>query len=233
MYKQHTILALIPARGGSKGIPGKNITPLGSKPLIAFTIESAIAADCFDDVVVSTDDRSIADIAILYGASVPFMRPPSLADDYAKTIDAEIHALRTLSSMGKKYDILVLLQPTSPFRQSKHILGCIDLLIHQQANGVVSVSPTQENPLLFRRIGKDGQLEPLLAEKSNVRRQDFQPYYKINGAIYVNWTKDIRKNLSQNDNAYGYVMESEFSLDIDEPQDLIVAREWLRDNPFP
>jgi len=121
MYKGKKILALIPARGGSKGLPGKNIKPLLGKPLIAWTIEQAKASKYVDRVVVSTDDDEIAEVAIRYGAEVPFLRPKELARDDSPTIDAILHALDFFSDKGERFDLLALLEPTSPLRDSEDI----------------------------------------------------------------------------------------------------------------
>lgn len=121
MYEGMTFLALIPARGGSKGIPRKNVRPLSGKPLISYTIEAALNSVVIDDVVVTTDDEEIAEVARSYGAEIPFMRPAELAADESKTIDCVVHARDTLRAMDREYDAIVLLQPTSPLRVAEDI----------------------------------------------------------------------------------------------------------------
>ena len=140
MFKEHNILALIPARGGSKGIPRKNIKVLHGSPLIAYTIAAARNSRYIDDVVVTTDSDEIAKIARDYGASVPFMRPSELADDRSKTIDAVLHAVETLEDMGRTFDAVVLLQPTSPLRTSVDIDCSIETFYSHGSLGVASVS---------------------------------------------------------------------------------------------
>ncbi|MDD4429004.1 MAG: acylneuraminate cytidylyltransferase family protein [Paludibacter sp.] len=223
MYKNKRILAIIPARGGSKGIPHKNIIRLSGKPLIVYTIEAALASGRFDDVIVSTDDDQIAYIAIKYGASVPCLRPSYLAEDTSKTVDAVLYTLDCLKKAEKIYDIVVLLQPTSPFRDANDISNAIDLFIDNDLESLVSVSPVSEHPLLIRQMDINLKLTKLLNFDSSVRRQDFPPYYIINGAIYINYMDDINSNTSFNDNLSGYLMDSEHSIDIDDPLDLLIA----------
>lgn len=123
-------LGLIPARGGSKGIPRKNIYPINGKPLIAYSIEAAVEAKksgCIDRVIVSTEDREIAELSLKYGAEVPFMRPDELASDQSKSVDCMIHAVQYYKSIGEEYDDVVLLQPTSPMRQAQDITAAIEV----------------------------------------------------------------------------------------------------------
>ena len=136
MYKK--ILAIIPARGGSKGIPHKNIYPLYNRPLIEYTIEAAIKSNRFDDVIVSTDDEEIATASKKAGASVPFMRPENISGDHAKTIDVILHAIDYLNLIGKNYDIVVLLQATSPLRNSDDIKKALDFFIKNDIRSMAS-----------------------------------------------------------------------------------------------
>lgn len=223
MYKNKRILAIIPARGGSKGIPHKNIIPLSGKSLIVYTIEAALASGRFDDVIVSTDDDQIAYIAMRNGASVPCLRPSYLAEDTSKTVDAVLYTVDYLKKAGKIYDIVVLLQPTSPFRDANDISNAIDLFIDNDLESLVSVSPVSEHPLLIRKMDINMKLNKLINCDSSVRRQDFPPYYIINGAIYINYVDDINSNTSFNDNLSGYLMDSEHSIDIDDSLDLLIA----------
>lgn len=222
-------LAYIPARGGSKGIPKKNIAELGEMPLIAFTIVAALKSGLFEKVMVSTDSEEIADVARQYGAWVPFLRYAEFAQDTSKTIDAVISDKSRLEAMGEKFDEFVLLQCTSPFRTAKDIQGAV-ALAEKMHSGVVSISPVEEHPILMRTIDADGKVSKVLNCSSTCRRQDMPPYYRVNGAIYVNFWGELTPDLSLNDNPYGYVMERKDSLDIDTKADLEAARRNIRGN---
>jgi CMP-N,N'-diacetyllegionaminic acid synthase len=226
MYKNKSILALIPARGGSKGIPKKNIIDLCGKPLIAYTILAAKDAGCFDDIVVSTDSVEIADVAKEYGVWVPFMRPSQFATDKSTGEDVSRHAIAELSKMGRKYDIIVYLQPTSPLRTATHILEALDMFIDKNLPSLTSVSPVSEHPLFMRTLTNDGMMSKVLNISSNVRRQDLEPYYLLNGAIYINYVDDINNSIG-NDNKYGYIMDTKYGIDINTIDDLDKAKKLL------
>lgn len=228
MFNNQKILALIPARGGSKGIKDKNIISLVGKPLIAYSIEAAKHSKYIDDIVVTTDSEKKAEISKQYGASIPFMRPIELAADTSKTIDAVLHAIKTLKTMGKEYDILVLLQPTQPLRTNKDIDKAIEVYYKNKENGLVSVSPVDDSPLLIRSITQDGKLINLLVQNSTCRRQDMPIYYKVNGCIYINKIDEINENTSFNDNKIPFIMMKEHSIDIDELSDLCMAEYYLK-----
>lgn len=164
------ILAIIPARGGSKGIPGKNIKELNGKPLMAYTIEEALKCLEIDRVVVSTDSKEIAQVAEKYGAEVPFMRSAQLAADTSKTIDA---VWDVLDRLEEDYEYVVLLQPTSPLRLAEDITGAIQKAV-ETGKDVVSVSKVQDPPVLMRQMDENGELTSLLTEGSTVRRQDMK-----------------------------------------------------------
>ncbi|HBF76227.1 MAG TPA: acylneuraminate cytidylyltransferase family protein, partial [Clostridiaceae bacterium] len=184
MYKKKKILALIPARGGSKQIINKNIKLLCGKPLISYTIEAALASDYIDDVVISTDSDLIAEISLKYGGQVPFMRPKELAGDESKTIDVAIHAINALIKMGRNYDYLVLLQPTSPLRTKDDIDSAIKIIIDGDISSLVSVREVKENPALMRTI-ENNKLKNIMDFNGSLRRQDLPKYYIFNGAIYI------------------------------------------------
>lgn len=218
MYKGKKILAVIPARGGSKGIPRKNIVLINGKPLIQYTIDEARKSQYIDSIIVSTDDKEIAKTSYELGAEVPFLRPRELAEDSTKTIDVLIDIIQKLK---QQYDYLLLLQPTSPLRRVFHIDGAIQKIIDTGQLSLVSICKVKEHPVLMRTITKDGQLKKLINTNSTVRRQDFSDYYIVNGAIYINKLDDNFTNqTSLNDNILPYIMEQKYSLDIDEPQDL-------------
>ena len=199
------VLALIPARGESKGIPGKNTKELVGKPLIAYTIEAARECVSIDAILVSTDSEDIAEVARKYGAWVPFLRPAELASDTAKTIDVVIYTINRLASEGWEYDYVILLQPTSPLRKPEDIEKAFSLAL-KTGEDVVSVSEVKDSPILIRTCEKNGNLLPLLSESSTVRRQDMPKYYRVNGSIYVNYVSRLSSETSMNDNRVGYLM---------------------------
>lgn len=228
MIDDKKVLALIPARGGSKGIKDKNIYPLGGKPLIAHSVLAAKKSKYIDRILVSTDSPRIAEVAREYGADVPFLRPSEYAQDHSKTIDAVLHAIRRLKENGDDYDILTLLQPTQPLRTAEDIDGALEIFIKSGEKPVVSISEVKDHPLLIRSVATDNSLVHLLPQSSTVRRQDFPVYYRVNGCIYINRIKDVTESTSFNDNPCPYIMEKEHSVDIDEPADLAVAEYYLR-----
>ncbi len=227
MYNNDRIIAIIPARGGSKGIKDKNVFPIKGKPLIFYTIEEAKKSKYIDYIFVSTDSDKIATVSKKYGAEVPFMRPKELASDTSKTIDAIVNAIEMLKSIGHTYDTMVLLQPTSPLRTAEDIDAALELFYKEGKKSLLSVSEVKENPVLIRRI-VGNQAVPILNVSSTVRRQDFEKYYKVNGAIYINTVSEINENTSFNDNKLGYVMETSHSVDIDTLEDIEVVERNLR-----
>lgn len=229
MIQGNRILAFIPARGGSKGIPNKNIIDLCGKPLIAYTIEAALMSKYVDSVVVSTDSERIAEISRDLGASIPFMRPESLAGDKATTIDVVTDALERFNKAGNEYDILLLLQPTSPLRTVSDIDSALDTFIEHGLEPLVSVCDVNDHPILMRTI-EDGRLIRLMGRGSTIRRQDMPDVLRVNGAIYIIKTSDIRSDTSFNDSIIPYVMPRERSIDIDEPIDLIMAEALIMAN---
>ena len=226
MYGEKKILALIPARGGSKGIPHKNILPLAGKPLISYTIGAGLQSKYIDTVLVSTDDPEIARVSKECGAEVPFLRPAELAADTSKTIDAVLHAVRAMAERGMTYDALVLLQPTSPLRTAEDTDRAIEKFYRCGRRAVVSVCGADDPPILMRTIeqGPDGErLKPLLNVSSTCRRQDMPAYYRVNGSIYINAAEELDETTSFNDNPVPYVMAKNHSVDIDGPEDLALA----------
>jgi len=230
MINGQSVLAIIPARGGSKGIKKKNIYPLCGKPLIAYSILAGKESQYIDEVLISTDSSEIADVATQWGGDVPFMRPDYLAEDRTKTIDVIVHALEWLKGRGTNYDILVLLQPTQPLRTSADIDRALEIFDSScaESRSLVSVSEVRDHPILIRKMRGDGKLENLLTDSSTIRRQDMQKYYRVNGCIYINDISEINKGTSFNDNNIPYVMPVERSVDIDEPIDLCIAEYYLR-----
>ena len=208
MYKTNSILAIIPARGGSKGIPRKNIIHVNGKPLIQYSIDVAKESKYIDRIIVSTDDKEIADVSIACGAEVPFLRPKQLANDTTKTIEVLVHAIDEIMRSGVSYDYLVLLQPTQPLRTSEQIDEAIEKIINEGEESLVSISEVSDHPVLIRMLDEYGKVHSLLDLNSTIRRQEFPKYYKVNGSIYINKINaNFNLNTSLNDNKLGYVMD--------------------------
>ena len=226
-----SIVALIPARGGSKGIPRKNLAPLAGRPLIAWTIAAALGSADLSRVIVSTDDEEIAKVAREHGAEVPFLRPPELAADDSGALGVALHTLDWLAETeGGEPEYLLLLQPTSPLRRTADIDGAIGLARARNADAVVSVGPAEPHPFLTRRVGETGALSSfiLLSEKP-ARRQDFPPAYVLNGALYLNRSTSLRATRTfEPEGALAFLMPAERSLDIDTPLDLRLAAVLLQ-----
>lgn len=226
MYQNKKVLAIIPARGGSKGIPHKNIINLCGKPLIAYTIEAANQSTYIDTVIVSTDDVDIQRISEQYGALVPFLREAKIASDEATTISVVVDAVKRLEVNGEKFDVVILLQPTSPLRTTEEIDVAIDIFFQNNMQGIVSVNVAEVSPFLLRTI-EGSQLQRIISKNSTIRRQDMPTYYEVNGAIYINAISDIKESLSFNDNPIPYIMSCEHSIDIDTWDDLEKAKYYL------
>ncbi len=221
------ILGLIPARGGSKRLPGKNIRPLAGIPLIAWTIRSALASGVFSEVLVSTDDPAIAEAAICHGASVPWMRPAELATDTATSMDVVLHALSVCeSSRGVTFDSLMLLQPTSPFRSVETILRAEELHLRSGLQPIVSICAAKAHPEWCFRMAHDGNLRRYLGDEPPLTRsQDLPPAYQINGAVYLATTDDLRQERSfVSSRTKGLVVPRlEENIDIDDDSDWQLA----------
>lgn len=231
MYKGKKILALIPARGGSKGLPRKNIKPLLDKPLIAWTIKQAQESGYIDSLIVSTDSEEIASIAKRYGATVPFLRPQKLATDKARAVDVIFHAIDFVEKQGTGYDILVLLQPTSPLRIAKDIDLAIEQLFSEKAEAVVAVSEVDHHPYIMNTLPASRSMKNFIKpEIMNKNRQEFPSYYRINGAVYVAFVDYFRKNNGFiGNNTFAYVMPKERSVDIDIELDFKMCEVLLND----
>lgn len=219
------ILVVIPARGGSKGLPGKNIRPLCGKPLIYYSIDSArsVVDDC--DICVSTDDLQIKSVVENYGLEVPFIRPSELASDTASTNDVLLHAVEFYANQGKTYDAILLLQPTSPLRtnrQVQEVLSCFDPSVDM----VLGVKRSHAAAVMCHE-NDEGLLENTLSGAAN-RRQDVEVFYEVNGALYlINVQSLNQKGLSQFDRRIKYVMEAQNSIDIDDLFDFELAEFML------
>jgi CMP-N,N'-diacetyllegionaminic acid synthase len=231
MYKDKRIVGLIPARGGSKGLPRKNVLPLNGKPLIAWTIEQAKASEHIDRVIVTTDDEEIASVARAHGADVPFLRPKELASDTAKAIDVILHALSWLEiNDNDRYDVFVLLQPTSPLRTTVDIDNAVRLLFSKDAHAVVSVCETEHHPFWSNMLPADGSLDGFLRpDIMNKNRQELPTYYRLNGAIHAAYCDYLRTSRTFfGKDTYAFVMPSERSVDIDSKIDFQLAELLIR-----
>ncbi len=225
------ILGLITARGGSKSVPRKNLAEVGGKPLVAWTIEAALESRGLSRVIVSTEDNEIAEICRQWGADVPFIRPPELAQDESSHISVVLHTLDWLESHeGALPDYLMVLQPTSLLRTTEDIDGAIRVAHEKQDDGVVSVCETHHHPYLTKRIAGDGTLEDFVSDgpkqgSSSIRRQVLPAAYFVNGAIFLNRCEVLRSTLNfVPPSTVPYIMPAERSLQIDGPWDLHIAR---------
>jgi CMP-N,N'-diacetyllegionaminic acid synthase len=211
-----TLLALIPARGGSKGIPRKNVRPFCGKPLLQWSIEVALAAPSVDRVVVTTDDPDIAEIARAGGAEVPFLRPAELASDTSPGIAPVLHALQQLPRVS---DVL-LLQPTSPLRRVEDVQAIVSLRRQCGCEAAVSVTPSAKHPAWMFALSAQHQLEPLLPSVEAACRQQLRPAYVLNGALYLASREFLEREHSFiTADTLGYLMPIERSVDIDSPLD--------------
>jgi N-acylneuraminate cytidylyltransferase/CMP-N,N'-diacetyllegionaminic acid synthase len=220
-------LGIIPARGGSKGIPQKCITQLKNKPLIAYTIEEAKKSNYLDKLIVSTDDKNIADISKKYGAEIPFIRPERLAKDDTPSLPVIQHALEFFKKKGYLPEYVVILQPTSPLRRTSHIDSAIKKIIDTQADMVVSLCKVTQHPFWMRRLEKYDKVVPFIeTRKVYYRRQDLPELYRLNGAITIAKSKVIMEEKKKVD-IRGYIMDELYSVDIDTYLDLLIAEKFL------
>ena len=227
--KATQILAVITARGGSKGIPGKNIKPLGGKPLIAFTIEAAKKSKLITNLIVSTDDEKIAAVARRYGADVPFVRPVEIAGDKVLHILVMKHAIEFMENkLGVVFDFAVILQPTSPFRLPEDIDETLRKLIESGADSAVTlVDVGNDHPVKAKRLDGDKVLPFCIPEPEGARRQDLPQAYRRSGAVYAMRRDLIMKdNRLYGDNIVGHVVPADRSVDIDSPFEWFRA-EWM------
>jgi len=222
VIRDKSILAIIPARGGTKGLPRKNIRMLAGKPLIAWTIEEAKKARYIDRLILSSEDNEIIDTAKQLGCEVPFVRPAELAMDETPGILPILHAIDTIND---KYDYVVMLQPTSPLRQAIDIDGCIEMCLTQKAPACISVVEPGESPYLMFKIDNNGLTVPITdLGFTTARRQDLPRTYAINGAVYVFNTDWIKKNpVFMTSETRFFIMPRERSWDIDTTLDLKIC----------
>ena len=217
------MIAIIPARGGSKGLPGKNIRMLNGKPLIAYAIEEALKAKHIDRVIISTDDEKIACVAVEYGAELPFMRPAELASDTAMAVDNYIYTIGRLEEeSGEHIDAFAVLQPTSPLRIAEDIDGAIELFREKQADSVISYTQEAHPVTWHKYLDGEGRFVDIFDSNIN-NRQDNRISYYPNGAVYVFRTSMIRERKYYTDKSFAYVMPRSRSIDIDYMEDFEYA----------
>ena len=223
--KKPKVLALIPARGGSRRLPGKNLLKLCGEPMTVWSIKAAQQSKYVDRIVVSTDSDEIAEVARAAGADVPFMRPNYLASDTASSLDVVKHALNELNQKGQCYEFIVLLQPTSPLRTSKHIDESFELLQSKDADAIVGVTELDHPIELTNRLPDDLSMKGFFTTDTHLRSQDFPKRYRVNGAIYLVRVESLIKEntIFLSDRIYAYKMDREVSVDIDTPYDLRLA----------
>ncbi len=231
MINSKSVLAIIPARGGSKRLPRKNVLDLAGKPMIAWTIEAALNSKYIDRVVVSTDDSEIATISKHYGGDVPFIRPADLAKDTSTSMEVIIHAISKLEELKSHYEYIIFLQPTSPTRNVKHIDEAVELLLMKNADSIISVTAVN-HPIEWTNILPDDHSMNgfFLPEYEVMRSQDFSKRYIINGAIYLNNSMIMKKtgSLINCGTGYAYIMKEEDSIDVDSHFELMMADTIIR-----
>lgn len=221
MIADKSILAIVPARGGSKGVKRKNIRDAAGKPLIAWTIEEAKRSKYIDRLILSSEDEEIIAVAKAYGCEVPFVRPSELSKDETPGIDPVIHAV---GALAESYDYIVLLQPTSPLRKAEDIDGCIEKCVLGGFRSAVSVTEPDKSPYWMYLLDEKGLMTPVVRTDTFNRRQDLPKAYALNGAVYV-----IERELLLDKKAFltegtvAYRMPKERSLDIDTELDLAIA----------
>jgi len=224
VYMKNKILAIIPARSGSKGIKDKNIKSLNGKPLIAYTIEVALRSEVFEDIIVSTDSENYKKISEKYGAWVPFLRDKNLAKDESSANDVIEDVLLKLKNMDKEYDSVMILQPTSPLRDENDIRNSIKLFYDKNANSVVSMCECEHSPLLTQKLDNNIKLDGFLSDLKKFRRQDFERFYRLNGSIYlikIDYFMKYKDYYKQD--CYAFIMHKKKSIDIDDMYDFKIA----------
>ena len=219
-----SVLGVITARSGSKGIRDKNIRELNGKPLIAYTIESALQSHYIDEVMVSTDSDVYADIAKKFGAVVPFLRSNRNSEDMSKSVDVLLEVLDEYEKREKYFDNIVMLQPTSPLRTYKNLNEAFDLFYEKNADSVVSVCECEHSPVVSGILPDDWSLFEFIKSENNLRRQELQKFYRLNGAIYISKVTALKEIRSfYGENSYAYIMKQRESIDIDTELDFEYA----------
>lgn len=229
MLGHRKVLALIPARGGSKRVPGKNLRSISGQPLIGWTIRAAAHTEQIDRVVVSTDCEEIARVSKMLGAEVPFTRPANLSGDHATSDAVILHALEELGHQD--FEVVVILQPTSPLRLSEDIAGALVVMDKKQADGIVSVCECEHPPYWSNVLPPNRSMGGFVRKEfQGQRSQDLPVQYRLNGAIYAFKTEFIKDHggIQYMDSVYAFEMPASRSVDIDHESDFLVAEALLR-----
>ena len=231
MYKNKNVLAVIPARGGSKGLPGKNIRPLLNKPLIAWSINQAQASNYVDEIFVSTDSREIADVAEKYGVKVPDLRPDELSNDTASSMDVILTTIDTLEKQGKAFDIVIMVEPTSPLRESTDIDKSIEMIVDTpDAESTVGICEVEGCHPDFLVELNNNFLVPYVNKDFTVkRRQDITPMFFFEGTVYTSFVDSIknRKNF-YHEKTIGYVVPKWKCFEVDDISDFVIIEAILK-----
>ncbi len=234
MNQQGKVLAIIPARGGSKGLPGKNLRPLSGRPLVAWPVGTALGCKSIDRVIISTDDPEIAEAARRAGAEVPFLRPTHLADDAASSMDVIMHALDSLASLGQEYEYVVLLEPTSPLTESGDVEDALSLLreSREKADAIVGICRIEStHPEYDVRRNSVGLISPYAAPdfKSLRRRQDIEELYFLEGSLYISSVEAFRRHRTfYHDRTLGFEVPRWKSIEVDDIFDFIMIEAVLQ-----
>lgn len=222
-------IAIIPVRSGSKGLKDKNIRDLNGKPLVAHTIQCALDSKMFDKVLVSTDSRKYADIAIQYGAEVPFLRSEKNSSDTAGSWDVVREVIDRLQEQGEIYDEIMLLQATSPLRSVEDIVNSIELLHEKKGSAVISLTECDHSPMWCNTLPADGSMDSFdRPEYKDLPRQMIPTFYRYNGAIYLVTGEELKKENMLEKGCFAYVMPQERSIDIDTKTDFLIAETLMR-----
>lgn len=232
MIKDKRVLAVVPARSGSKGLPGKNVREFCGKPLLNWSIEHGKSCSYIDKVFVSTDSSEIASIAVKSGVCVPILRPANLSGDNASSINVLLHVIDYLKNIGENYDIIVMLEPTSPLRDISDISGALELLVEKNnVESVVGVARAEGSHPSFLFTRKNDFITPMLGRQPNgLRRQDVnEEYYYLEGSIYVSYIKSLKENCGfYSPFTAPWIVERYKSIEIDELSDFIAAEALMK-----
>ncbi len=222
-------IAVITARSGSKGLKDKNIKMLCGKPLIAYSIEAALKSGCFECVHVSTDSEEYARIAMEYEAEVPFLRSQELSTDTSSTWDVLRNVLKQYRQIGKNFERMMLLQPTSPLRDETDIRQAFSIMEEKQAKSVVAVCEMEHSPLWSNVLPENGNMNGFMNKSNNVLRQQLPIYYRVNGAVYlVDAEYFMGGGELYGPESYAYIMPKEKSVDIDDNFDFLLVQTYMQ-----
>ncbi len=222
MYKDKTLLAIIPARSGSKGVTDKNIKELCGAPLLSYSIKQAHESKVVDYIYLSTDSKKYAETGKRFGAQVPFLRPESISTDKSLADEFIIHAIDSIMLDGKSFDYFIVLQPTSPMRKAEDIEKAFKMAVDNALDSVVSVCAAEHPIQYYNTLNNDLSMNNFIPKVQN--RQDYKKYYRVNGALYICTTKQYKENRSfYGENSKAYIMDSNSSIDIDTEFDFKLA----------